>query len=193
MRTACVVAALLVVGCGPMTMSVPDAGAVCRNAAKTPPNLAPNAEFECPGPTFTPVGASGRVERGTGRSGAGLRLTTAAGLSNNSFASEWKLVAPANATYCLTAWLKSTSTATVLRLQRNQPPSGQGLNQDFTSPGPLAAWTKAPPNVKLDLAVTAGEEVTVSVLDRTETAGTVIDLDDLDLWVSGDGRCSEAR
>ncbi|MCU0700404.1 MAG: hypothetical protein MUC96_28165 [Myxococcaceae bacterium] len=188
-----VVLGVLVAACGPMPMT-PDAGGSCASALKTPPNLAPNAEFECAGtPPFRALGTGSRVETVTGRSGQALRFTTASGLFNNSLTSEWKVVATGTATYCLTAWLKSTSTATVLRLTRFQPTSGQGLNQDFTSPGPLTTWTKAPPNVKLDLSVSAGDEVTVSVNDRTETAGTVIELDDVDLWQSASGRCDEAR
>jgi hypothetical protein len=190
---AAVVSAVVLVGCGPMP-GVPDAGASCMTAAKTPPNLAPNAEFECSGGlSFKPLGTGSRLEPSMGRTGSGLKFTTASGLFNNSLTSDWKVVASGSATYCLTAWLKSTSPATVLRLTRYQPTSGQGLNQDFTSPGPLTAWTKAPPNVKLDIAVTAGDELTVSVNDRTETAGTVIELDDVDLWLSASGRCDEAR
>ena len=48
-------------------------------------------------------------------------------------------------------------------------------------------------NVKLDVTVKAGDELSVGIEDKTNTPGTVIELDDVDLWVSADGRCQESR
>jgi hypothetical protein len=47
--------------------------------------------------------------------------------------------------------------------------------------------------VKLDVAVQSGDELFVEVTDFSATPGTVIDLDDLDLWSSADGSCTEQR
>jgi hypothetical protein len=148
--------------------------------------MEPTLEFEA-------VGTAAQVSRARGRTGAGLRLMTAAGLYNNQFASTWKIMAPAAATYCLSAWIKSSAQTTVVRLTRFEASSGSGLNTEFAMPGPVSAWSKVPPNVKLDLRAQANDEITVGVFDKTETAGTVIELDDVDVWVSADGRCEEPR
>jgi hypothetical protein len=186
-----VVGALLC-GCGTGVMT-PDAGAPCSSAAKTPPNLAVNAEFECPDATrsfgtLDPVATIAPVD---GRTGKALRFTTSSGVYGNRFSSTWKAKAPAAGTYCLTAWLKSTSTATVVRFYGG--PAGQASGNMFAMPGPVTSWAKVPPNVKLDVSVRAGDDLFVEVAERTSTAGSVIDLDDLDLWASASGRCDEPR
>lgn len=185
---------LLTAACGPM-MTTPDAGAMCSVPVKSPPNLARNGLFECGDPLveFKALDANAKVEVTTGRSGKGLKFTTSSGIYGNRFGSEWKIVAPAAATYCLNVWIKSTSTATTVRLYGLTPNSGAATGLQFDMPGPVTTWSKVPPNVKLDVAVKAGDEVSVGVEDKTNTAGTVIEVDDFDLWVSADGRCQEAR
>lgn len=194
MRSLVFASLLLLVACGPMTPSS-DAGmtGACSVPAKTPPNLARNGSFDCPNPTaeFRALGTGATVEVTPGRSGNGLKLTTSSMVFGNRFGSEWKVVAPAAGTYCINAWMKSTSTATTLRLFGAAP--GMAAGVQFDMPGPLTTWSKVPPNVKLDVTVKAGDEVSVSVEDKSNTAGTVIELDDVDLWVSPDGRCQEAR
>lgn len=177
-------------------MTMMDAGmTTCSVPTKTPPNLAPNGSFECGDPTtaFKALGTGATVTKGTGRSGASLTFTTSSNIFGNRFGSEWKLVAPAAATYCINAWMKSTSSATTLRLFGTTPNSGSATGQQFDMPGPLTTWSKVPPNVKLDVTVKAGDEVSVSIEDKSNTAGTVIEVDDIDLWVSPDARCQETR
>lgn len=194
MRTFLLVTAALV-GCGPMTTTATDAGTTCATATKSPVNVARNAEFECGDPTteFKPLGTNSTVKSSTGRSGKGLTFTTGAGLYGNRFGSDWKVIAPAAATYCLTAWIKSTSTATTVSVFSQTPGSGAANTSQFNMPGPVTSWSKVPPNVKLDITVKAGDELTLSVDDKTNTVGTVIEVDDLDLWISADGRCNETR
>lgn len=189
-----VVLSMLALGCGPQ-MTTPDAGAACSVPEKTPPNLARNGLFECGDPLaeFKSLDANAKVEVSTGRSGKALKFTTSSGVYGNRFASEWKVVAPVAATYCLNVWIKSTSTATTVRLYSITPNSGSATGLQFDMPGPVTAWSKVPPNVKLDVAAKAGDEVSVGIEDKTSTAGTVIEIDDVDLWVSGDSRCQEAR
>ena len=193
MRTRVVGVLLVLSGCGPQTVT-PDAGpAVCQTLTKSPPNLARNAEFECGDPTleFQGVGTAATVVATTGRSGKGLKLTTAPGLYNDRFSSMWKVIAPAAGKYCLKAWVKGTAPTISARLSA----AGNGFvgGNDFNLPGPVAAWTKLPPNVKLDADAKAGDEVTVVFFDKTATAGSVIEIDDLDLWVTTEGQCNDAR
>jgi hypothetical protein len=187
-------ASIVLLGCGQQMMMM-DAGMTCSVAAKTPPNLAPNGSFECGDPTtaFKALGTGATVTVGTGRTGAGLTFKTSSTIFGNRFGSEWKVVADTAATYCINAWMKSTSSATTLRLFGTTPNSGTATGQQFDMPGPLTIWSKVPPNVKLDVAVRAGDEVSVSIEDKSNTAGTTIDVDDLDLWISPDGRCQETR
>lgn len=189
-----VLTSLLALACGPQMMT-PDAGATCSVPTKSPPNLARNGLFECGDPLldFKALDVNAKVEVSTGRTGKALKFTTSSGVYGNRFASEWKVVAPAAATYCLNVWMKSTSTATTVRLYGITPNSGSATGLQFDMPGPVTTWSKVPPNVKLDVAAKAGDEVSVGIEDKTSTAGTVIEIDDVDLWVSGDGRCQEAR
>lgn len=172
-----------------MTVVVPDAG----SGPTLTGNVAINGSFEGPDAvrSFSTLDTVATIAVVDGRAGKALRFTTSAGVYGNRFGSTWKVVAPQAGTYCLTAWMKSTSTATVLRLYGAPP--GQARGNMFTMPGPLTVWTKVPPNVKLDVTVQARDELFVEVTDFSSTPGTVIDLDDLDLWVSADGRCSETR
>lgn len=198
MRSSLVlVPCLLTLACGPQQMMMmTDSGAMCLvGPAKTPPNLARNGSFECGDPLadFKALDANAKVEVSSGRSGKALKFTTSSGVFGNRFGSEWKLIAPAAATYCLNVWIMSTSTATTVRLYSITPNSGSATGLQFDMPGPVTRWAKVPPNVKLDVAAKAGDEVSVGIEDKTNTAGTVIEIDDVDLWVSGDGRCQEPR
>lgn len=159
------------------------------------PNLARNGSFEAPdsGTEFKSLNQNARVGLTRGRTGNALKLTTASGLYGNSFGSEWKVVAPAAGTYCLITWMTSTSTATVVRLLKFSPSTGNGENLDFTMPGPLTMWTKVPPNVKHSASLATGDELSVVITDRTASASTVIEVDDIDLWLSPDGRCEDTR
>ncbi|MDX2011507.1 MAG: hypothetical protein SFW67_15010 [Myxococcaceae bacterium] len=189
MRARAVVLGVLGAACGPMPTLVPDAG----SSPSFPSNVAVNGTFDGPDAlaSFSTLDTVATIALVDGRTGKALRFTTSAGPYGNRFGSTWKVLAPQAGTYCLTAWMKSTSTATVLRLYGAPP--GQARGNMFTMPGPLTTWTKVPPNVKLDVAVQANDELFVEVTDFSSTPGTVIDLDDLDLWRSSDGSCTDQR
>jgi hypothetical protein len=172
-----------------MISVAPDAG----SGPMLAPNLAVSSSFDGPDAlgSFTTADTVATIAVVDGRTGKALRFTTSAGVFGSRFGSTWKVTATRAGTYCLTAWMKSTSTATVLRLYGAPP--GQARGNMFTMPGPLTVWTKVPPNVKLDVAVQSGDELFVEVTDFSATPGTVIDLDDLDLWSSADGSCTEQR
>lgn len=188
MRLVCPVLVTALMACGP-SVGPADAG------PSLSPNLARNGSFEAPdsGTEFKSLNQNATVGLTAGRTGKALKLTTSSGLYGNSFGSEWKVVAPAPGTYCLVTWMTSSSTATIVRLLRFSPSTGNGENLDFTMPGPLTTWTKVPPNVKHSATLATGDELSVVISDRTATANTVIEIDDLDLWLSADGRCEDAR
>jgi len=183
---------LMTTACGPQTMATPDAGATCSVPVKSPPNLARNGLFECGDPTleFQSDGAAGKVERAAGRSGNGLKFTVAAGLFNNQFSSKWKLAVTEGATYCATAYVKSTAPVVTMRLY-----AANRTNQwkEFDLPGPVTDWARIPPSIVVDQRAQPGDEVFLMFVDEGATAGRVIEVDDLDVWVSADGRCQEAR
>lgn len=194
MRLVCLCLVVLASACGPNSMTM-DAGTTCSVPTLNPPNLARNGLFECGDPTleFKALDPNSKVEVSTGRSGKGLKFTTANGIYGNRLGSEWKVIAPAAASYCLRVWIKSTSTATTVRFYGLTPNSGVASGNQFDMPGPVTTWSQVPPNVKLDVSVKAGDELSVGIEDKTNKPGTVIEFDDVDLWVSADGRCQESR
>lgn len=182
---------VLMSACGPQMMT-PDAGGVCSVPVKSPPNLARNGLFECGDATleFQSDGAGGKVESTTGRTGKGLKFTVASGLFNNQFSSKWKLNVSTAATYCATAYVKSPAPVITMRLY-----AANVTNQwkEFDLPGPAADWSRIPPTIVVNQNAQPGDEVFLMFVDEGSTAGRVIEVDDLDVWVSADGRCQEAR
>lgn len=190
---------VLMSACGQQMMT-PDAGATCSVPVKSPPNLARNGLFECGDPTleFQSDGVAGKVESTAGRTGKGLRFTvgpsvTDAGVPsfyNNQFSSKWKLAVSTAATYCATAYVKSPAPVITMRLY-----AANVTNQwkEFDLPGPAADWSRIPPTIVVNQNAQPGDEVFLMFVDEGSTAGRVIEVDDLDVWVSADGRCQEAR
>lgn len=187
----------LFASCSPMMMTTDAGSSACSNPSKTPPNLATNALFECDGAetTFTTLGTNAKIETTTtGHSGRGLKLTVGTGAYASRFSSAWKVPVTASGTYCLTAYMKSELAGTELQLW-----AANTSNQvkKFVLPGPAAQWSRVPPTIVIDQAAVAGDDIFVGV-DHGPTvpnpaAGAVIELDDLDLWLSPDGRCQETR
>lgn len=183
---------LLAAACGPSMMPTPDAGTPCGVPEKSPPNLARNGLFECGDPTleFQSDGAAGKVEVTQGRTGKGLKFTVAQGLFNNQFSSKWKLTPTANSTYCATAYVKSPAPVITMRLY-----AANRTNQwkEFDLPGPKPDWSRLPPTIVVNQNAVPGDDVFLMFVDESSTAGTVIEVDDLDVWVSADGLCRETR
>lgn len=178
--------------CGPQMMTPDAGGGACSVPVKSPPNLARNGLFECGDPTleFQSDGAAGKVESTTGRTGKGLKFTVAAGLFNNQFSSKWKLTVSTAATYCATAYVKSPAPVITMRLYAANVTN---FWKEFDLPGPAADWSRIPPTIVVNQNAQPGDEVFLMFLDESSTAGRVIEVDDLDVWVSADGRCQEAR
>lgn len=183
---------VLMSACGPQMMTPDAGGGACSVPVKSPPNLARNGLFECGDPTleFQSDGAAGKVESTTGRTGKGLKFTVASGLFNNQFSSKWKLTVSTAATYCATAYVKSPAPVITMRLY-----AANVTNQwkEFDLPGPAADWSRIPPTIVVNQNAQPGDEVFLMFVDEGSTAGRVIEVDDLDVWVSADGRCQEAR
>ncbi len=189
-------ALMLLVGCSPMMMTI-DAGTTCSNPTKSPPNLAQNSQFECDGAqtSFSSLSAAAKVElNASGRTGRSLKLTVGDGPNGPRFSTSWKIPVTASGTYCLTGYMKSDLAGTQLQLW-----AANKTNQyeNFVLPGPATSWSRVPPSIVIDQAAVAGDDIFIGV-DKgptvsTAAPGAVIELDDLDLWLSADGRCQEAR
>jgi hypothetical protein len=192
MRLMALAVLVMMSACGPQLMTPDAGGGACSVPMKSPPNLARNGLFECGDATmeFQSDGAAGKVESTAGRTGKGLKFTVAAGLFNNQFSSKWKLAVTTAATYCATAYVKSPAPVITMRLY-----AANMTNQwkEFDLPGPAADWSRIPPTIVVNQNAQPGDDVFLMFVDESSTAGRVIEVDDLDVWVSADGRCQEAR
>lgn len=168
-----------------------DAGVVCPRSTLTPPNLIPNAEFEClGGPLFTAGSGTGLVEPGVGRGGSGLRFTVGPGLFGNQFSSAWRVRLDRRGMYCLRAFVRGTATVISTRLYVGA--QGTATGQMFDQPGPLPSWQRIPPTLPaLSFEAQRDDEVFLTFVDPTQTAGATIEVDDLDLFLSEDGTCRD--
>ncbi len=168
-----------------------DAGRPCSSMARWPPNEASDGELECAATTaFRSSGGNGRVEVVAGRTGNGLRFTTASGLFNNEFASTWTVRVTRAGRHCASAFVRGTATAITMRLYLG--PAGSAAGEQFDLPGPVASWTRVPPTVRVVSAMGQPGDVGFLVfVDKTQLPGATIEVDDLDVWRSDDGSCTE--
>lgn len=168
-----------------------DAGKPCGSLIRLPPNQATDGELECAAVSaFRSLGGSGRVELIPGRSGAGLRFTTASGLFNNEFTSTWTFRVTRAGRHCASAFVRGSATAITMRLYLG--PTGTAAGEQFDLPGPLTSWTRVPPTVRVVSAMGQPGDVGFLVfVDKNHLPGATIEVDDLDVWRSEDGTCGE--
>lgn len=168
-----------------------DAGAPCASAVRVPVNEARDAEFECAGATaFRSTGGGGQVDAVPGRSGKGVRFTTAGGLFDNEFASTWTFQVTRAGRYCARAFVRGSAASVTLRLFLGPPGSAAG--EQFELPGPNASWTRIPPTVPAVSAMGQPGDVGFLVfIEKSHAVGATIELDDVDVWRSEDGACRD--
>jgi hypothetical protein len=183
---------VLMSACGPQVMTPDSGAATCTVAMKSPPNLARNGSFDCGDGTmeFQSDGAGGKVESTAGRTGKGLKFTVGTGLFNNQFSSKWKLPVSTAATYCATAYVKSPAPTITMRLYAANV---SNIWQEFDLPGPAADWSRLPPTIVVNRTARPGDDVFLMFVDEGSTPGRVIEVDDIDVWVSSNERCQEVR
>jgi len=170
-----------------------DAGVTCPRSTATPQNQAINGDFECAGPLpFVSSGGGGQVESIPGRTGRAARFTVATGLLNNEFASSWRFQVNQAGTWCARAFVRGTASIISMRLYLGPP--GTAAGEVFTMPGPLNAWSRFPPGLTaVSITGQVGDEGFLVFLDRTQTPGATIEVDDVDVWRSADGQCADSR
>lgn len=171
-------------------------GASCT-PAKTPPNLMANAGFECgaDGGTDRPDGWAARDGTmawvGEGRSGKALQLTVPASGQGTLLYRYDVASGLGTRTYCATLWAKGTAPDVKLIMRRvNQG----GSVTDFTfsdTVGP--AFARVPPNLVREVPGENADRLLMLVQTITAKAGDTVAIDDVDVWVSDDGLCKEAR
>jgi hypothetical protein len=154
-----------------------------------PANEALDGDFECGSMPFESSGGAGRVELVPGRTGHGLRLTSAAGLFNHQFASTWRFRVTVPGRYSARAFVRGSAQAITLRLYVG--PAGFAGGEQFDLPAPLSAWTRIPPSSAVSAPAQAGDEGFIVVMDKQHSPGATIELDDLDVWRSVNGSCRE--
>jgi len=186
-RTLLPLAALLTACPGPAT-SVD--GGTCEDATNpSAPNVAPNPGFECGTP---PEGWNapllGTLEVSAGRSGNAAKVTAKTTTQGVVSLTSTDPVAtqPLNGTWCISAWLKGTAENAVIILRRDQG-GGRLLDASFFQPL-TGTWTKISNAAQLD-----GTDVNLYVAAgmRAAQKGQVVEVDDVQVWKSPSGRCTE--
>lgn len=178
-------------GSSPDAGRVADAGVQCFSQPRIPRNEAVDGELECAGTTaFRSSGGGGRLDLVPGRSGNGLRFTTAGGLFNNEFVSTWTFQVTRAGRYCARAYVRGSAAAVTFRLYLGPPGSAAG--EQFELPGPNPSWTRIPPTVPAVSAMGQPGDVGFLVfVDKLGRPGDTVEIDDVDVWRSEDGACRD--
>lgn len=181
---------LLATACGPADPTS-EPGTCTDSSNPSVPNVAPNPGFECGDP---PTGwngpLTGTISIGVGRSGKAAKVAskTNAGEQVKITLASADPVASAelSGTWCLSAWLRGTGTNGVIILRRDL---GGGRMLDEPSFEPLTPeWKKfshqaSVPSTDARLFVAAGM--------RAPKTGEYVEVDDVQVWKSPSGACSE--
>jgi hypothetical protein len=166
-------------------------GSACDGAAKNPPNLVPNAGFECGDMGWAPQ--MGTLDVVTdARSGSKAVKLTASSSGAGVFAYATPILSPAPGdNYCATAWVKGTVGNAKLSILTNN--NGVQTDTTFSSPVATSTWIRIPPSLVLEVPDAKGTKVYVRLLLSQGAAGDTLLVDDVDVWESPDGGCKETR
>ena len=181
---------LLATACGPADTT--GGTGTCTDASNpSVPNVAPNPGFECgepptgwngplTGTLAVGAGRSGKAGKVTSKTNAGeqvkITLASADPVSSMDLAGTW----------CVSAWLRGTGMNGVVILRRDL---GAGSMLDEASFEPLTTeWKKfshqaTVPATDARLFVAAGM--------RAPKTGEYVEVDDVQVWKSASGTCSE--
>ncbi len=194
MRRLLAVPVVLLVACGPQTVT-PDAGGACKDTSKTPANLLENPGFECGEATMP---AEWSAIYGTLELAAGGRTGRAAKVTVNAAGGRFaytKIFAPdvGTRTYCFSAWLSGTAPFMRMRVLRDFNGSVQEVAfsdqifPDFRRIPTLKVTGENAPKLQLVF------EVQTNRTDgQNAIAGQTMLIDDVDVWEST-ANCSETR
>ncbi len=194
LRRPAVLLTCLAAACGPAPSGTDGGAGACDGPARTPANLVHNGTFECGGAAPAEWAAiygtwSGSADAHGGTraaqvtaSGAGGRLASADAVYTNASSTPQTL--------CATAWMRTT--APNMRLVVMVDTGGGGVERAFASPRE-ATWVRLPPSTALDATVPPGARVYLRFETKDQAVGDTLIVDDVDLWASPDGRCSEVR
>ncbi|MFZ5468578.1 MAG: hypothetical protein ACOZIN_03995 [Myxococcota bacterium] len=196
--------ALLLLSCSPpergcadggeCTTLATDGGGICKgDGVASPPNLLDNPGFECGAPSgwFAQNGTL-TAETAIVHGGAqAAKLTASAGSAASLWHEADAVQNPANRTYCARAWMRGTAANG--RITVRKVATGGGVDENFSSPLSNTSWTLVPPASYGPLKVVgSGEErFLLRIWIPSPNAGEVLWVDDVELWHSANGTCSE--
>ena len=180
---------LLATACGPAD---PTEGSGTCTDGSTPsaPNLAPNPGFECGDPPSGWNGPlTGTLALGTGRTGKAAKVSARANTADQVkitlATAEPVAVAPLDGTWCASAWMRGTAANAVVILRRDL---GGGSMVDEASFEPLTTeWKK----LSHQATVSGDARLYVAAGIRGPQAGQYVEVDDVQVWKSASGTCSE--
>jgi len=171
----------------------------CLEPGKSPANIVQNYGFECGDGTGEWVPVYGDLTFPTGDAHTGNRSArlTATSSGGVRFAYKPDLVTNGGAaTYCATVWAKGT--VPYMRMVVLQD-GGDMQRIEFNSPV-TASWTRVPPSIALKAPNGNAQHLILTFEMQTNRgdgmnakAGDTLDIDDVDVWQSADGRCQETR
>lgn len=173
----------------------------CNTSTQNPPNLIPNAGFECGAENWGAIFGTFEVVDG-GRSGkAGKIVVNAAGGRMALLPDVVKN--GGTKTYCATAWIQGTVPFMKLRLLRDS--NGGGQSFEFSEQGPALTgaptdFHRVPPTLVVKVPNQDATRIQLVIEAQTNRSdgmsaqpGQYLLVDDVDVWVSPDGMCQEVR
>jgi hypothetical protein len=170
-----------------------DAG-VCREVGGTAGNLLDNPHFECGQPPLgwsAQFGTVAAITQDPHGGAQAARLTAPNAAAVVSLWHDADAVAATNGgTYCARAWLRGSGVNGRLDVRRVLADGSGGDNISFSIPLERS-WSVVPPSQPLKIESAGFGRLLVRVVIPSARAGDTLDVDDVALWASADGSCSE--
>jgi hypothetical protein len=169
-------------------------GGICRDTSKpSAPNVLDNPGFECGTQGWeVNVVRPGKLEHEAGmvRSGSGAAKLTV----TNGVVELMQLAAVENpepqSVWCAYAWMRGTTSDGRLTILRDQ--DGFVVDESFNTPVVDNEWSRAPASFPLKITVgPQDKKLYLSVKIQNPKVGDYLIVDDVALWQSKGGDCSE--
>lgn len=154
-------------------------------------NLLQNGSFECGAEGWLKSFANfeiAPVTEGAKVGAQALRLTSTGSVSFHVSSNE--VTVPAG-TVCARAWMRGTTNNGHLRVVWSAVDGTEGKIESFSSPVKVDEWVPFQATKALAVVLPKESKVHVRVAAASESNGTWLEADDVRLWRSEDGSCSE--
>lgn len=172
----------------------PDVGIVCPDNTATPNRLTnPGGEDGISGwtPHFASKITVASVDADV-KCGKKAISFTANGPGEQHLWNDAKVNAGADETWCAQGWMRGTTTDGRLTVRRIAAGAGAGDDKSYSSPVKESEWTVVPPTKGLlKFTTSAAETLQLRVTMQFGEVGKTLTFDNIELWRSPDGSCTE--